>query len=208
MTNEKTKWIFDDGDDAADAGGKIPGNEMTESLDGPSYSDPTFVGSDAPTELVDRGVKDDAPEKTTIYTSRNAKQHQEPAGFADDSDPVTGWLVVVKGPGLGQSVALGAGLNGVGRGAAARVSLPFGDTLISSDDHVRIIYDDADRAFYIAHGSGKNISRVNGQLLANMLPLETDSRIELSKATTVVFKPFCSTDFDWSDIDTDQAATE
>lgn len=194
MTNEKTKWIFDDADEgAAGAGG-----EMTEALDtdGGGGIDPTYVGGEEATAYVGGG---DKAEKTQIYRG-GASASVAASGFAEDADPVTGWLVVVKGPGLGNAVQLGAGLNIIGRGTESRVALPFGDTLISSEDHVRVIYDDADRAFYIATGSGKNISRVNGQLLANTLPLEPDARIELSKATTVVFKPFCSTDFDWSDL--------
>ena len=121
---------------------------------------------------------------------------------------MTGWLVVVRGPGLGQSVQIGAGMNAVGRAASASVPLPFGDRLISSEDHVRIIYDDTDRKFYIAHGSGRNLSRVNGQMLANTLPLDDNAVIELSKVTTVVFRAFCSEAFDWTDVQADKAAPE
>lgn len=192
MTNEKTKWIFDDDDEE----GVSSGGAMTEALDGDDGIDPTYVGGEEATAYVGGGS---GAEKTQIYRG-GASPSVEASGFAEDADPVTGWLVVVKGPGLGNAVQLGAGLNMIGRGTGARVALPFGDTLISSEDHLRIIYDDADRTFYVATGSGKNISRVNGQLLANTLPLESDATIELSKATTVVFKPFCSTAFDWSEL--------
>jgi hypothetical protein len=92
-------------------------------------------------------------------------------------------------------------MNTLGRGSDARCSLPFGDTLISSDDHLRIIYDDADRAFLVAPGSGKNVSRLNGQLLTQTMPLEDGSLIELSKRTKVRFRPFCGAHFDWSDLE-------
>lgn len=189
MSNDKTQWIFDENGPEQSKGG-----EMTESLEGGPMRGGTFVGSDEETELVGGPIGAGA-EKTTIYHAGDGAE-----GLAEDVDPVTGWLVVVKGPGVGRSVALGAGMNAVGRGAEARVSLPFGDRQISSEDHVRIIYDDAGRSFFIAHGSGTNVSRVNGQLLATTLPLEPDATIQLSKATTVVFKPFCSPDFDWTDV--------
>lgn len=195
MSNEKTKWIFDDGD-GADSGA---GGEMTKALDG-GFTDSTVVGSDDPTVTLgpgDRPVSD----KTEIFTRGNADKFSQDSSFDLDSDPVTGWLVVVKGPGLGRSIPLGTGMNAVGRGDSARVSLPFGDRLISSDDHIRIIYDDAERTFLVSHGSGKNVSRVNGQLLANTLPLEDEAVIELSKVTKVMFKQFCDTRFDWADLD-------
>jgi len=201
MSNEKTKWIFDD----ADSDGTP--SELTETLDGAGAEEATHVGNNEPTVHLSPSAPAGS-DKTQIFTRGNADQFAEISGFSEDSDPVTGWLVVVKGPGLGQSVSLGSGMNTVGRGKDARVSLPFGDTLISSEDHIRIIYDDADRAFFVSHGSGKNISRVNGQLLANTLALETDSVIELSKVTKVVFKQFCSQDFDWSDLDQSAAKAE
>ncbi|WP_342070366.1 FHA domain-containing protein [Yoonia algicola] len=194
MSNDKTKWIFDDSSESiADTGKTVTSPEMTETLDNQHFG----AGNSEPTvHIGGGGATQPESEKTQIYTGASAE-----AGFADQSDPVTGWLVVVKGPGLGQSVPLGSGMNTVGRGVGARASLPFGDTLISSEDHLRIIYDDAERTFFVSHGSGKNISRVNGQLLANTLPLTTDSVIELSKSTRVVFKQFCSQDFDWSDLE-------
>jgi hypothetical protein len=196
VSNDKTKWIFDDSTDQR-SGARQPDNagEYTETLDNNRFSNTTHVGNDEATVHLSDGPGAHS-EKTQIYTGASAD-----AGFATDSDPVTGWLVVVKGPGLGQSVALGAGMNTIGRGKGSRAALAFGDMQISSDDHVRIIYDDAERQFFISHGSGKNISRVNGQLLANTMPLENDSVIELSKATRVVFKQFCGAGFDWADLE-------
>lgn len=202
MSNDKTKWIFDD--EPFDPG-KDDNGDMTETLDAPSSADPTFVGSDEPTMMANGPDVTDAPaapEKTQIYSGGRAASKPEVTGFDDTTDPVTGWLVVIQGPGLGKSIPIGSGMNNVGRGTEANVSLPFGDRLISSDDHVRIIYDDSARKFFIAHGSSRNLSRVNDQMLANTLPLENNAIVELSKVTTVVFKAFCSESFDWSDVAT------
>lgn len=116
------------------------------------------------------------------------------------SDPVTGWLVVIQGPGLGNSVQIGSGMNVIGRSEEERVALPFGDMQISSKDHVRIIYDDEGRNFMIVPGSGKNVSRLNGQIVAMPMLLPSASVIQLSKNTRVRFVAFCSQEFDWSDL--------
>lgn len=193
MRNDKTKWIFDDAEDSAST--DVP-SDPGKTVTGTAGNEATVHIPTAEPEA----VPDD---RTVIYSKGRAEKlasDQEPSAA---EDPVTGWLVVVRGPGLGSSVALGSGMNTVGRASSARVPLPFGDKLISSEDHLRIIYDDADRKFHIAHGSGKNISRVNGRLLANTMELEPDSVIELSKATRVVFKAFCNENFDWSDLESE-----
>lgn len=199
MSNDKTKWIFDDAGANAANVGRSSAADMTETLDSTGMNNATYVGNNEPTVHVPN-TEDADNEKTQIYTRGAAKNIAETEGV-DNDDPVTGWLIVVRGPGTGYSVPLGTGMNHVGRGSDARVSLPFGDTLISSQDHVRIIYDDAERVFLVAHGSSKNITRVNGQLLTNTLPLEDNSVLELSKLTRVVFKQFCGTDFDWTDLE-------
>lgn len=201
MTNEKTKWIFDEGDGKGGKAGGSGASDMTETLGG-SGIEPTYAGSTDPTVQIPMGGDKSAAgaDKTTIYSGRSDAKAPE-AGFAEGTDPVVGWLVVVKGPGLGNAVPLGAGMNTIGRGPDARASLPFGDSMISGEDHIRIIYDDAERSFFIAHGAGKNISRVNGQLLANTLPLENDALIDVSKWTQLRFKQFCGPDFDWSEVD-------
>lgn len=201
MSNDKTKWIFDDAPQPRRD--ERPGGEMTETLgEHGRFTERTHAGSNDPTVL--HGPSE---EKTQIYSRVRAGERGAAADEGAEIDPVVGWLVIVRGPGTGYSVPLGAGMNTIGRGDGARAPLPFGDTLISSEDHARIIYDDSSRSFFIAHGSGKNISRVDGQLLANTLPLEDNALIELSRETHLRFRQFCSAEFDWSDLD-ESAKTE
>lgn len=197
MSNDKTKWIFDDAPEST----KRP-NDVTETLDNTSasFDDKTIVGGDEPTVQLTSLQEEAKLERTQIYTRGNAAQFESQAGYDDDSDPITGWLVVVKGPGLGRGSTLGSGMNIVGRSAESRCALPYGDTLMSSDDHIRIIYDEDTRKFFVSHGSGKNVSRVNGEILMNTMPLTDGSVINLSKVTTVMFKAFCGEGFDWSDL--------
>lgn len=199
MSNDKTKWIFDE-EPASNRGG----GEMTETL-GPATDNATQVGNNEPTVGLTGGLG--LAEKTELFTGK-ARKLDAPAGLSEESDPVVGWLVIVSGPGTGHSIQIGVGLNTIGRGSDARCSMPFGDTLISSDDHIRIIYDDAGRAFHITPGSGKNVSRLNGQLLTQTTSLEDGSLIELSKRTQARFREFCGKHFDWSDLDDSASKTE
>lgn len=185
--SDKTKWIFET--DTPSAGGGQP-REYTETLNNLGRDPTQQFGSGAydPTRLVER-----PSEKTQLYLGSEGT-------FSEEVDPVVGWLVVVKGPGIGSSINIGAGMNVIGRGTDARVSLPFGDMLISGDDHLRIIYDDANRTFLLAPGTGKNITRLNGQVVTSTTELANRSVIELSKKTTVRFVAFCDDSFDWGDM--------
>ena len=48
-------------------------------------------------------------------------------GAGIETDPVAGWVVVVKGPGRGNFSPVFVGMNSLGRDASQRVSLSFGD---------------------------------------------------------------------------------
>ncbi|WP_010185685.1 FHA domain-containing protein [Sphingomonas sp. PAMC 26605] len=110
--------------------------------------------------------------------------------------PVTGWLVVTEGPGLGRSIELGYGMNIVGRGASNRVVLDFGDEQISQDDHFRIAYDGTHRRFHLVPGRGTNLVYVAGAPLLS--PLDLADRAELAVgATKLRFVALCGSDWAW-----------
>ncbi len=183
--NDKTKWIFENTDQPAGQSAQ----DFTETL-GNMLQNPGAGSASAydQTRLVDRHE-----EKTQL-------QLIDSIDIGEEIDPVVGWLVVVKGLGLGRSVNIGAGMNVVGRSDNSRVALPYGDMTISGDDHLRIIYDDSSRTFLLAPGTGKNITRLNGQVVTSTMPLPNGSVIELSKKTVVRFTAFCDENFDWSDV--------
>ncbi len=141
------------------------------------------------------------PTEAVVHTRIHAPSREdevEPAP-ADARDLVTGWLVIIKGPGRGAAVPLGIGVNSVGRDADARARIDFGDDLISRRNHATVIYDDRDRRYFVQHGEGKNLTRLNGTLVTALTPLKHGDRVELSAETTVRFVPCCGDDFDWSD---------
>jgi hypothetical protein len=192
---DKTSWLEGLEHDEGAAGESSSDGLYTESLDG-GWTGKTSANS--------------SEEKTVLSTGR---QHEDLTQIAigrrlendDDAamdDPVTGWLVVVQGPGQGRSATVGAGMNTIGRSEDERISLPFGDMQISAKDHLRIIYDDQARSFMVVPGTGKNISRIAGQIIAMPMPLANYSTIQLTKNTVVRFAAFCTETFDWSEMAT------
>jgi hypothetical protein len=195
MCSDKTKWIFDS-DDNLDHDFE---SDFTESIQGDNIGKTDVTGAtEAYSEDKTRLVPDD--DKTQIFLAGQSGAQGAAILYDDLKDPVVGWLVVVRGPGLGQSVPIGVGMNILGRDSSSRIALPFGDKMISGTDHARIIYDDDTRSFFIAHGTGKSITKLNGQMVATTLQMNNYDIIELTKGTRLRFVAFSTTDFDWSDL--------
>lgn len=126
----------------------------------------------------------------------------EPTGAAQSgsgfNEPVTGWLVVVKGPGRGRFAPVGLGRNTVGRAPTERVVLDFGDTTISRESHMIISYDHKGRQFYLQPGEGQNLTYLNDSPVLSTEVLQNGALITLGD-TEVQFVAFCGEAFDWSD---------
>lgn len=122
-----------------------------------------------------------------------------PGGSSDD--PVTGWLIVVAGPGKGRFAALGEQDNRVGRGGGEeppRVSLDFGDNGIARNNAFTLRYDPRKRRFKILPGGGTNIVYLNEKSLDAPALINIMDVIEVSE-TQLLFMPLCSRHFDWAD---------
>jgi hypothetical protein len=128
-----------------------------------------------------------------------------PAQAADEF--VVGWLVVIGGPGQGQSLPLGYGLNGVGRGADQQVCLDFGDSEVSRENHFSVAYDGRNRKFFIQHGGGRNLTYLGDTPVLSPMELAADATITIG-STTLRFVPFCGDAFDWSDLEGNGAPQE
>lgn len=114
------------------------------------------------------------------------------------SDPVAGWVVVVKGPGRGNFRPVFVGMNSVGRDPSQRVCLDFGDESISREQHAFITYDEEQRRFYLQHGGKSNLVRLGEQPVLMPSELQPNDIIRIGK-TTLRFFPCCGPDFSWSD---------
>ena len=116
------------------------------------------------------------------------------------ADPPVGWLVVVRGPGKGHVLALGNGLNVIGRAPDMRVCIDFGDNNISRSNHARIVYEPRERRFLLLHGDGTNLTYLNNQLVIDAVDLASGSEVQIGN-TTLRFQALCGKDFDWSELD-------
>ena len=115
-------------------------------------------------------------------------------------DPVVGFLVIVGGPGLGASRAIFEGNNTIGRTAANRITLDFGDDSISADAQAYLRYDSTDRSFLFVPNLAKtNVVSVNDKRPSGAVELKSMDVITMGR-TQLVFVPFCGPEFDWSAI--------
>lgn len=111
-------------------------------------------------------------------------------------DAVVGWLVIVKGPGIGRSVEIGAGANPIGRDESQKLRLDFGDPKIHREKHAALIYEPLSRRFYLQAGDARNLTYVDGELVLSPLELTGGETIGLGK-TQLRFVPFCGANFSW-----------
>jgi hypothetical protein len=135
--------------------------------------------------------------KSSVSQSSVAPGQSEKAGTFD-LEPVVGWLVVTNGPGRGQALKLGYGMNSIGRGEKERIALTFGDEEISRQGHAMLTYDPKGRKFYIQHGGGTNLTYLNDIPVLQPHILTGHEVIGIGN-TKLCFVPFCGEQFDWQD---------
>ena len=149
------------------------------------------------TRVVRRDAKDEtpAPARTVLVRGRQSIERR-----TFERDPVVGFLVIVGGPGLGSHRAIYEGNNTIGRSAGNRIALDFGDDTISADAQAYVRYDSNDRSFLFVPNLAKtNVVSVNDKRPTAAVELKAMDVITLGR-TQVAFVPFCSADFDWSEI--------
>ncbi len=115
-----------------------------------------------------------------------------------ETEPVAGWVVVVKGPGRGGFRPVYVGMNSVGRDPGQRISLSFGDESISREEHAYITYDEEQRRFYVQHGGKANLVRLGNKPVLVPTELKPNDLIRVGR-TTLRFFSFCGPDFSWAD---------
>ena len=113
------------------------------------------------------------------------------------SGPVVGWLAIIAGPGRGEILRLGYGINDIGSGPNARVRLNFGDPAIAPENHAAIIYATRSRRFYLAQSIAAETRR-NGEPVQESVELTSGDTVGFGQ-TQLRFVPLCGPDFDWRD---------
>lgn len=112
-------------------------------------------------------------------------------------DPVVGWVVCAEGKERGRDYRIHSGNNEIGRDGSVDIQI-VGDDSISKKDMATITYDDETRAFFLVAGRGRNVVRVNGELLptGQARALRSFDRIKLGEST-LLFLPLCGEAFNW-----------
>lgn len=112
-------------------------------------------------------------------------------------DPVVGWLVCINGEEKGRDYRIHADNNFIGRSERMDICIR-GDETISRENHAIISYDMIDKIYYFSPGDGRSIVRYNGKALFQTTQLNSHDHIIIGK-TELVFVPFCTEDFTWSE---------
>lgn len=110
-------------------------------------------------------------------------------------DPVVGWLVCVEGADKGRDYRIRSERNTIGRGAGMDISIQ-GDETISRDKHAIISFNPRKNSFLLTPGESRGIVYLNGEEVANPMPLTAYDVIELGQ-TKLLFVPFCGSHFQW-----------
>jgi len=176
------------------------GRQVTESGQNPlarrflDGDEPDTIDLDQPARF--QPEPDDDPRESTTRLLGGEAVREGPAVQDSIEDPVSGFLVVIFGPGRGCVLTLGYGINPVGRDPSQRVPLDFGDQHISRSNHCLITFDPLSGKFYIQPGEGRNLAYLDGQPVLVPTELPRGQHIRLGD-TTLRFVPLCGEDFSW-----------
>lgn len=114
------------------------------------------------------------------------------------NNPITGWLVCIKGSNVGKAFPLVTGQNFIGRDSKMNVCLQ-NDLSVSRSKHGIIAYEPKNRCFYAQPGESHSLFYVNDKVVLNPIELKDRDKIEVGKHI-LVFVPFCDERFGWDDI--------
>lgn len=112
-------------------------------------------------------------------------------------NPVTGWLVCVKGPSKGTDYRIRSQYNYVGRAKHMDICIS-GDEYISAEKAAIIAYDEMEKKFFISPGMGHNLIRLNDKMVMGSELLHPYDKITIGK-TVLLFIPLCGEQFDWAE---------
>ena len=112
-------------------------------------------------------------------------------------DYPVGWLVVIHGPGRGAQFPLYSGVVQIGRAETQTVSLNFGDTAISRENHASIAYDAEQSSFFVGHGGKSNIIRLNDKPVLSTESISHGDSLKIGE-TTLRLATLCDDTFNWS----------
>jgi hypothetical protein len=122
----------------------------------------------------------------------------KPAEAAMPENPVSGFLVIISGPGRGSVSMLHTGVNSIGRDLSQQIALDHGDNQISRKGHCSVTYDPETRTFFLQHGEGPQLTYLDGQPVQAITQLTAGNQIRVGD-TELRFVPLCGEAFDWNE---------
>jgi len=116
-------------------------------------------------------------------------------GETEGVSPVTGWLVCIEGPQLGQDYRIMAEKNFIGRAEDMHVRI-IGDNAISRRNHAVIVYDPKKRNFYLLPGDASGLAYHNNEAVYSPVELTPYDVVQLGRSK-FIFIPLCGRHFEW-----------
>ncbi|CAM3808868.1 FHA domain-containing protein [Marinicrinis lubricantis] len=110
-------------------------------------------------------------------------------------EPVTGWLVCIEGPQLGQDYRIHAEKNFIGRSEDMHIQI-IGDNAISRRNHAVIVYDPKKRNFYLLPGDASGLAYHNNEAVYSPVELTPYDVIQMGRSK-FIFIPLCGVHFEW-----------
>ncbi len=117
-------------------------------------------------------------------------------GEAEGVEPVTGWLVCIEGPQLGQDYRIMAEKNFIGRAEDMHIRI-IGDNTISRRNHAVIVYDPKKRNFFLLPGDASGLAYHNNEAVYSPVELTAYDVIQLGRSK-FIFIPLCGVHFEWA----------
>ena len=113
-------------------------------------------------------------------------------------EPVTGWLVCVRGEHFGEDFRLKTGRNFIGRSTGMDVAI-IKDSAVSREKHAAVVYEPKGNSFLIMPGDSKELCYLNDSVVLTPAELKSNDVLTLGN-TDLMFIPCCSQGFIWENV--------
>ena len=111
------------------------------------------------------------------------------------AEPVTGWLVCVKGAHFGEDFRLKSGRNFIGRSSDMDVVIAK-DNAVSRERHAVVVYEPKGNMFLVMPGESKELCYLNDEVALTPKELKPNDMLTVGD-TKLMFIPCCSAVFNW-----------
>ena len=160
----------------------------------PESGDEVFDSKTVPMDS-EYGSNDDCAQKTEAYYDEVEGGDKTIGLFFQEEDynPVTGWIVCVKGTVRGKSYELHLNRNFIGRDKLMDITIPD-DLHICRENHLSITYDIKSGKFFAKGEKGSLV--INGTAVSGATEIFENDELEFGESK-YVFIPYCSEERNW-----------